>query len=207
MKHSRGLPYRFTLPQSGCTTLNTTVPTMLRDSTCSYKELNGHLHRPDGRDNQSQPAPLSADRTFLGTTDDYTGPWSSTVSLESASTLPHLSPPLYLARESSLHWSHIPDYRPVKIQIFSPAPIHVGATNSSSCPVSALRAYLRHRSVPSTSPLFLFPNGSCLTVRWLQKCSNVSCRTQTSIQAIIAFESGLQHLLLPRGYPITSFKS
>ncbi len=101
-KHSRGLPSRFTLPQSGCTTLNTatlTLPTMLRNSTCSYKELNGHLLRPDRRDNQHAPPttffslPIAAiilfTLAFYGflRVSEYTAPskWSSSPSTLRAS--------------------------------------------------------------------------------------------------------------------------
>ena len=82
-------------------------------------------------------------------------------------------------------------------QFSSPAPIHVGANNSSSCPVSALRAYLRHRSVPSTSPLFLFPDGSRrkLVTTMLKRLLQDADLNPSS------HSLGLQHLLPLRAYP------
>ncbi len=180
---------------------------MLRNSTCSYKELNGHLLRPDRRDNQSQPAsssnyiPLSADRTFLGTTDDYTGPhspWPSTVSLESAAPSKWSSSPSTL-RASQVSIGHtsltIVLEKSKTSQFSSPAPIQLPTPRRAQ-----FLLCVRHRSAPSTSPLFLFPDGSRLTAKLVT--TMLKRRTQTSIQAFIAAtaESGLpDHLIQKLG--------
>ena len=50
-------------------------------------------------------------------------------------------------------------------QFAPPAPIHIGATSSSMCPVQAMRRFLRSRRAPLSAPLFVFPDGSFLSSR------------------------------------------
>ena len=50
-------------------------------------------------------------------------------------------------------------------QFALPAPIHIGATASSTCPVSAMRRFLKCRISSPSAPLFTFPDGFFLTPR------------------------------------------
>ena len=50
-------------------------------------------------------------------------------------------------------------------QFSLPAPIHMGATASSTCPVSTMRRFLKCRISSPSAPLFTFPDDSFLTPR------------------------------------------
>ncbi len=76
-------------------------------------------------------------------------------------------------------------------QFKMPPPIHIGATNDSTCPVSAMACYLAERRAPHSSPLFLFRDDSFLTVR------QVSSTLRQTLQA-----AGLD----PTGFSSHSFR-
>ncbi len=69
------------------------------------------------------------------------------------------------ASHLTLHHSSLTTHLPKSktSQYHAPPPIHVGATNTPTCPVKAMRRFLSRRTASARKPLFTFADGSYLT--------------------------------------------
>ena len=61
-------------------------------------------------------------------------------------------------------------------QFQSPPPIHIGATNTATCPVAAMQSFLSRRRASSQLPLFVFRDGTYLTPNLVSSTLKASLR-------------------------------
>lgn len=88
------------------------------------------------------------------------------------------SPDTLLARSITLDGSTLTiRLRRSKTSQFKlPPPIHIGATNSVTCPVKAMERFLSWRHAPSHAPLFIFQDGTFLTAQMVSSTLKSSLR-------------------------------